>query len=258
MSDLARRAVMSVVVTTYNRNDALKAVLRALNQQTDGSFDVIVADDGSEPNASAISEEFGAKHVWQPHNGFRAAAIRNRAVEASRGDYLVFLDGDCIPRPSFIRHHRALAEAGWFVTGNRALLSQQATASVLSSADPLRQNWPLHRVRGGINRLSPFLTLPIPRKRLATEWKGAQSCNLGIWRSDFDRVGGFDEAYQGWGYEDSDFVVRLIHAGVKRKDGRFATGVVHLWHPQNDRTSTARNLERLQTRLRLVAPAYAD
>src|SRR5712664_184022 len=140
MSDLARRAVVSVIVTTYNRLDALKAVLHGLNRQTDGSFEVIVADDGSEPNASATSKEFGAKHVWHPHNGFRAAAIRNRAVEASGGDYLAFLDGDCIPRPSFIRRHRALAETGWFVTGNRVLLSQQATASVLSSHDHLRQN----------------------------------------------------------------------------------------------------------------------
>jgi N-terminal domain of galactosyltransferase len=73
------------------------------------------------------------------------------------------------------------------------------------------------------------------------------TCNLGMWRSDFDRAGGFDEAYVGWGYEDSDLVIRLFRTGVKRKDGRFATGVIHLWHEPNDQRSSGQNLKRLFT-----------
>jgi glycosyltransferase involved in cell wall biosynthesis len=206
--------LVSVIVSTYNRHDALAAVLRGLAAQTERNFETIVADDGSEPDVSTLSKHYGAKHVWHSHAGFRAAAIRNRAVEVSSGAYLIFLDGDCIPRPSFVARHRALAECGWFVAGNRALLSEGATARLLASGHHLPANLFLSRLRGDINRLAPLLTLPIPRKLSSKEWQGAKACNLGIWRADFDRAGRFDEAYQGWGYEDSDLVVRLIRWGV--------------------------------------------
>lgn len=249
---------VSVIVTTFDRLDALAAVLRGLAAQTDRKFEIIVADDGSEPDASALAREFHAGHVWHPHNGFRAAAIRNRAVESSRGDYLIFLDGDCMPRPSFVARHRWLAEPGWFVAGNRSLLSEQATSRLLRDGGRLPGNWLLRCLRGEINRIGPLLTLPIPRKMQPAKWTGAQSCNLGMWRSDFDRAGGFDAAYEGWGYEDSDLVIRLIRDGVKRKDGRFSTGVVHLWHPPRNRTSSSLNFERLQSVLRRSQAAQAS
>ena len=92
--------------------------------------------------------------------------------------------------------------------------------------------WLAERWRGGINRLSALLRLPLgPLRRLRQRaWRGARGCNLAIWRSDLDRVDGFDADYSGWGKEDSDIIVRLMHAGVRRKDGMFATGVLHLWH----------------------------
>jgi glycosyltransferase involved in cell wall biosynthesis len=236
---------VSIIVSTYNRPDALTAVLRGLANQTNQNFETVVADDGSDPDASQIAANFQAKHVWHPHDGFRAAAIRNRAVEASSGDYLIFLDGDCIPRPSFVERHRALAEAGWLVAGNRTLMSQEATARYLKSGGHVPGGWLGARLRGDINRIAPLLTLPIPRKLSPARWDGAMTCNLAMWRADFDRVGGLDEAYCGWGYEDSDLVVRLFRAGVKRKDGRFATGVVHLWHEPNDQRQSGQNLSRL-------------
>ena len=76
-------------------------------------------------------------------------------------------------------------------------------------------------------------------------WRGARSCNLAIWRADLDRVDGFDSDYSGWGKEDSDIIVRLLHAGVRRKDGVFATGVLHLWHREADRGRLAENERRL-------------
>jgi glycosyltransferase involved in cell wall biosynthesis len=240
---------VSIIVTTHNRPDALAAVLSGLADQTHRNFEIVIADDGSEPDASTLAGAFGARHVWHPHRGFRAAAIRNRGVEASSGNYLIFLDGDCVPRPSFVERHHALAEPGWFVAGNRALLSEKATSDVLSFGGRLPGNWLLLRLRGDLDRIGPLLTLPIPRKMKPGKWTGAQACNLAMWRSDFDRAGGFDEAYEGWGYEDSDLVVRLIRNGIRRMDGRFSTGVVHLWHPPRDRTSSLLNFNRLQVTL---------
>ena len=76
-------------------------------------------------------------------------------------------------------------------------------------------------------------------------WRGARSCNLAIWRADLDRVDGFDADYSGWGKEDSDIIVRLLHAGVRRKDGVFATGVMHLWHAEAERRRLAENERKL-------------
>ena len=249
--------LISVIVTTYNREDALDAVLRSLARQTDRDFEVIVADDGSKAPTAALVEAWKARlghaltHVWHEDRGFRAAEIRNRAIIASRGDYVVFLDGDCIARPDFVVTHRRLAEPGCFVTGNRILLSPELTAEVLR--DKLEPetwsfaDWIGQRLHGGINRLSALVRLPLgPLRRLRQRaWRGARSCNLAVWRSDLDRVDGFDAAYSGWGKEDSDIIVRLLRAGVRRKDGVFATGVLHLWHAEVDRSALSENERKL-------------
>ncbi len=122
--------LISLIVTTHEREDALDAVLRSLSTQTDRDFEVIVADDGSGPATADLIESWKPRlgrplaHAWQPHEGFRASEIRNRAIIASNGSYCIFLDGDCIARPDFVARHRVLAERGWFVTGNRILMSQ--------------------------------------------------------------------------------------------------------------------------------------
>jgi glycosyltransferase involved in cell wall biosynthesis len=249
--------LISIVVTTWNREDALDAVLRSLADQTDRDFEVIVADDGSGPATAKLIADWTAifgdrlKHVWQEHRGFRAAEIRNRAILASSGTYCIFLDGDCIARPGFVATHRRLAQQGWFVTGNRILMSETLTQTVLrNKLDPEHwtyRQWARERGRGGINRTVPLMRLPLGplRKLRFRAWRGARSCNLGIWRRDLDRVDGFDCAYEGWGREDSDLLIRLLRAGVRRKDGVFATGVLHLWHPAADRSWLPDNDKKL-------------
>jgi len=249
--------LISVIVSTYNREDALDAVLRSLARQTDADFEVVVADDGSGPATAKLIEAWKARighrleHVWQEDRGFRLAEIRNRAILAARGAYCIFLDGDCIVQPDFIATHRRLAKPGWFVTGNRILLSQVLTQKVLSeklTPETWRlPDWIAERRRGGINRLSALLRIPLgPLRRLRqSAWRGARCCNLAAWRSDLDRIDGFDTDYVGWGKEDSDFIVRLMRAGARRKDGNFATGVLHLWHAEADRSKLAANESKL-------------
>jgi glycosyltransferase involved in cell wall biosynthesis len=250
--------LISVILTTYQREDALDAVLRALARQTDRAFEVIVADDGSGPPTRAVVERRAAqadipiRHVWQEDRGFRLAEIRNRAIRASNGTYCIILDGDCVPRPNFIAVHRRLAEPGWFVTGNRVLMSRELTERIVAQAGEVEfyglQEWIALRRLGKINRLAPLLSLPLgPLRRLRSRaWRGARACNLAVWRCDLDRVDGFDATYNGWGLEDSDLLIRLLRAGIRRKDGNFATGVLHLWHPENDRSSLPDNQRRLE------------
>lgn len=250
-------ALVSVIVTTYNRVDALDAALRALARQSDQDFEIVIADDGSRPETAHIVESWEPrlpvplKHVWHEHRGFRGGEIRNRGILASAGEICIFLDGDCLASADFVAAHRRLHEPGWFVTGNRILLSRELTDSVLARG-AAAETWSFpallrERLRGGINRLLPTLRLRLGplRKLYPQSWEGAQTCNLAVARRDLDRIDGFDCAYTGWGLEDSDLVVRLLHAGVRRKDGRFATGVLHLWHAQNDRTQLPANRARL-------------
>lgn len=248
--------LISVVVSTYDRPDALAAVLRGLSRQSDRNFEVVIADDGSGPATAATiaawNDKLGVplRHVRHKHDGFRAAEIRNRAILASAGAYCVFLDGDCIPRPDFLAQHRALAEPGWFVAGNRILLSPELTAQVLAH-DLEPERWGLAsllvRWPRGVNRLLPALHLPLGalRKTAPVRWEGARTCNLAVARADLDTVDGFDASFAGWGLEDSDLAIRLIHAGVRRKDGRCATGVFHLWHPADNRAGLPENEARL-------------
>src|SRR5439155_2791962 len=128
---------LSVVISTYERPDALDAVLWALSEQTESDFDVVVADDGSGRETEAVVErwqgELGSRlaHVRQPDEGFRLALVRNRAARAARGDALVFLDGDCVPRQGLVRAVARAARPGWFLGSRRLMLSKSLTARVL-------------------------------------------------------------------------------------------------------------------------------
>ncbi len=257
---------LSVIMTTYNRPDALNAVLLALMRQTTVSpdeWEIIVADDGSAEPTRSVIQQFSKQgdvpvwHVWHPDNGFRAAEIRNRAAIRATGDYLVFLDGDCMPMPDFIAKHKAVAEPGKAVAGNRILLSKRYTSELLSSQNPIKPcnwnpfQWTGARWQGKVNKSVGWLRLDLEkwRDRKATDWRIFRSCNVGIWKKDFLKVDGFDAAFSGWGYEDSDLAVRLLRAGVTLRDGRFAVPVLHLWHADNDRNRQAENWKKFEMTL---------
>jgi GT2 family glycosyltransferase len=252
--------LVSVVITTYNRSDALLAVLAGLAKQTDRHFEVVVADDGSRPEHTAailgapVSKALRVVHVWHPDVGFTASRIRNRGVAASCGDYIVFLDGDCVPELDFIARHKALAQHGFFVNGSRVLLSPTLTLKVSTGVEQVSGRsawyWLRQRAQGHASKLTGLLRLPdMPwRNHRAFSWKGIRSCNLGCWRTDFERVNGFDESFVGWGHEDADFVLRLHNNGVARKNGFCATEVFHLWHKEAARNQESDNAAVVKAR----------
>ena len=249
---------IAVIVTTYNRPDALAAVLDGYGAQSDVDFELIVADDGSAEDTRALVSDcakrlpFPVTLRWQEDRGFRAAAIRNQAVALTTADYLVFTDGDCVPSRHFIRRHRVLAEPGCFVAGNRILLPRAFTDRILREHLPIHTwgnaRWLAAWLKRDANRLLPLLRFSpdaVFRRARPQRWHGVKTCNLAVWRDDLVRVNGLDERYEGWGLEDSDFVIRLLHAGVRHKSGRFFVPVFHLWHAENDRGRLAENEARL-------------
>lgn len=245
----------SIIVSTYNRPDALHLVLLALQEQNRNDFEVIIADDGSTTDTRLMLEavrsqlDYPLHHIWQADDGFRAAAARNKAVVVSQGKYLIFLDGDCVPLNSFVENHLHLAEPQSFVVGNRVLLKESFTQCVLVTKEAIYNwhslDWLLARCCGRCNRFFPFIRLPFLRK-WRQKWEGVKTCNLGVFKDDFLAVNGFDERYCGWGYEDSDLVIRLLKSGIKRKDGHGAIPVIHLWHPENDQTRERINYQQLR------------
>ena len=256
---------ISFIVLTYNRSDALLAVLRSLAAQCGVDHEVLIADDGSsQAQVDMLYKNCPAfrcpvRHVWHPDIGFTAAAARNLGAYHSQSDYLVFLDGDCVPGKSFVAAHTSLAEQGLFVNGSRVLLSQRLTTKVVGqSLDLLAQPavfWLKTRLQGDSNKLLHMLFWPwsLFRVQRGFKWRGIRSCNLGVWRSDFVAANGFDETFEGWGHEDADLVLRLSHFGVRRKNGFLATEVYHLWHQENQRSQASVNhtkvLERMKTSL---------
>ncbi len=254
-------SLISVIITTYNWPEVLESCINSLLDQHDKNFEIIIANDGSSITTHSLIEHLTKlsnipiKHAYHEDNGFRAGTIRNKAVALSDGEYLVFIDGDCVVFPHFISRHRQLAELGYFVPGNRILLSQAFTQTTLKNKIPLHNQSIIFFIKlwlqRKINRITPFIYSPLSFLRYLNpiRWDKAMTCNLAMFKDDFIAVNGFDEAYEGWGYEDSDLVIRLIHNGIKRKEGRFALPVLHHWHRQNDQSKHDENFQRLMQRL---------
>lgn len=258
-----KKSKSSVIVLTYNRPEALFAVLYGLRHQSTNPSEVIIADDGSSiENKFSIKKylqdqqwPFKIKYLWHPDVGFTASRARNMGFFYSSGDYIILLDGDCVPRTDFIFQHQSIGRHGCFINGSRVLLDRDLSNKLIASPWIIQNSsyyWLRQRLFGTANKwIAPFLRIP-SRLRSASgsfRWKGIRSCNLSLWRSDFDRINGFDESFVGWGHEDADFVWRLHQSGCRRINGFWGTEVFHLWHQEASRDRESVNASRLQARI---------
>jgi len=261
---------LSIIVGTYNWPDALRLCLNSLGSQSNRDFEIIVADDGSgSQTAELISRVSGTlpmniRHVWQEDIGFRKSLILNVAIREARGGYLIFLDGDCIAQPDFVARHLELAQPGCLVTGSRIMLGKTLTKELLLHEKLdfglFLRKAPAYRLRNQISKLLPlFLRAPNTgfRDYRSFIWRRIKGCNLACWREDALRIGGFDEGLTGWGHEDADFVLRLHEIGVVRRSGAWATEILHLWHPDADRSLEESNRRIVSERIAAVKERLA-
>jgi glycosyltransferase involved in cell wall biosynthesis len=232
----------SVIVTVYNRPEMLSACLRALALQTVRPDEVIVSDDGSNPEAvkrmQAVFGElpFPVRYVWQEDRGYRLAAARNNAIRAAGGEYLLSLDCDILLLPDALAVHLAQARPGRFLAANRAWVGEEAIRALLNqelSARLLEVAW------AGADRrhLKPahrqfVRNLWLRKVGLAQRHKPKiLGCHFSLFRADIERINGFDEHYVGWGLEDDDFTLRLHQAGIRGQSLILQARALHLWHP---------------------------
>ena len=230
---------VSVIVSTYNWPSALAAVLKSLSDQTVQPYEVIVADDGSTDETAQVIASFGFKHIWHEDHGFRLAEIRNKALAAARGEWVVFLDGDCVCPPKFVERQIKLSGESILLAGNRRLLSEAESEHWHLGGDFQGFIGKFGRMKLG------YWPFQFGRNFSQKRWQKLRGCNIGISREDAIAIRGFDESYKGWGREDSDFAVRAINYGLRLRLGQMAVTVLHLYHTEADRSDFNENDLRL-------------
>jgi len=235
----------SVIVSTYNRPDWLEKVLWGFEQQFFKNFEIIIADDGSTEETTQLIQQFQEHsslrihRVWQEDNGFQKTMILNKAIKAAKGDYLIFTDGDCIPRNDFVSTHLSLRKPGHYLSAGYLKLTIEISEKITREnivkqecfdpkwlvAQGLKKSFKLNKLsnhRLKTNLLNTFTT----SKR---SWNGNNSSG---WRKDIVAVNGFDERMQ-YGGEDRELGERLINNGIKSLQIRYSTVAVHLEHSRD-------------------------
>jgi hypothetical protein len=248
-----RAAQISLIISTYERPGPLDQVLQGVQGQSEAPAEILIADDGSGPATRELISQWQKRlsaplrHVWQPDEGFRKTLILNQSVAAAKGDYMVLLDGDCVPQRKFLADHAALAEKNFWVQGRRCFVEEKFAPEFRVANTPIFR-WML---TGRITGLPKAVRLPWPVVRRNTAQRGIIGCNMGFWREDLLAINGFDEEYTGWGIgEDSDAGTRLYHLGRARKFVYGRAIVYHLNHPQAPRGHIEASRQRLAETIR--------
>jgi len=233
---------LSVILSTYNSPTLLRKVLCGYSVQTHRPFEVVIADDGSTAETRDLIArsrgdlDLDLRHVWHEDDGFRKCTILNKAIQATDADYLVFSDGDCIPRRDFLAVHHEMKEPGHFLSGGYFKLPRNVSEALTEddviagrATDPehlrergLRWSWRYLRLRAAprLGRLFDSVT------STKATWNGH---NASGWREDIVRVNGFDERMK-YGGEDRELGERLMNLGVHSKQIRHRAICIHLWH----------------------------
>jgi glycosyltransferase involved in cell wall biosynthesis len=233
---------LSVIISTYNEPRWLEKVIWGYAAQSHQDFELLIADDGSTEETAVCIQQLqravglAIQHIWHEHNGFRKCAILNKAIAAAANEYLVFADGDCVPRWDFLATHAALAERGYLLSGG-VLRLPMALSECITEQDILAHRitdpaWLLAHGLGNNKRLGWLTRGPRTAALLdamtttRATWNGG---NASGWKTDLLRVNGYDERLQ-YGGLDRELGERLMNAGIRGKQIRHRAIAVHLDH----------------------------
>jgi glycosyltransferase involved in cell wall biosynthesis len=240
---------ISVIVPTYNRPQALKLCLLSLKDQSILPSEVLIADDGSSSETrdavdtmkNALKAVFPIKHVWQEDVGFRKPRILNEAVRNSTGDYLVFIDGDCLAHRHFIRAHIEQSDPEAILGGKRVEIGKKLTEQLLKEGTILNSFHPRlivdslagnsRKVEEAIQIKNPFLRRLMHRDQIDND--GIWGCNFSLYKQLFIDINGCDEDFLDGSLEDNDLGIRVLNQGKSVRSVRGLAIVFHLWHPSS-------------------------
>jgi glycosyltransferase involved in cell wall biosynthesis len=244
----------SLLISTYNRPDALELCLKSILRQTVQPFEVVICDDGSTAETKDLITKYQEQtsipiiHVWQPDDGFKVGQIRNKGIAQVMSNYVIQVDGDIIMHKHFIKDHLAICREGFFTTSSRVLLSEKNTVTLLKNNSII-----VNKFSKGDKNYFNSLYIPLLRNLFATSYKQkgkylfyVKGCNMGFWKSDLVKINGYDEAFTGWGMEDTDLCIRLINAGVNKQFLKFGGVTYHLFHKEASRAMLEKNTAMMQ------------
>jgi glycosyltransferase involved in cell wall biosynthesis len=250
---------VSLIITTYNAPHFLEWCLGSVSWQTFQPCEVIVADDGSSTETQAIINKWRASltcplvHSFQPDVGFRLSRSRNLAALKASGDWIVYLDGDCLMPRMFLERLSTLFARGRLIFGSRKLLSMEDTTHILSSFPEDKSVRPLF-----VGKKFWRVPLGFLRRFPRRSWRNVRGFLMALRREDLYALHGFDEGYRSWGLEDSEFAVRANRAGLTLTDSRYKTSLLHLYHPEPSNNVKSENdemfLELLKDERRYISP----
>lgn len=240
---------IALLISTFNRPDALELCLKSIINQVLLPDEIIIADDGSTYLTKNVIEAYKDKinsrvvHVWHEDNGFQLAKIRNKAIAQIEADYIIQIDGDLVLHPYFIKDHRDFAKPNTFVRASRVYLDKELTERKLSYKE-----FRINCFERGVSNVYSALRMPMLRSFFENSYKikGYQKweihgCNMAFWREDALKVNGYNEDFVGWGPEDKEFVARLLNLGLQKRFLKFGAIVFHLWHHINEKDNLNNN-----------------
>lgn len=242
---------VSVIIAAYNNFPWLRMCLEGLRLQRAQGFEIIIADDGSDSGTVeqinryiSSHPEMNIRHVWHADSGWRKNIALNNAVASSSGEYLLFIDADCIPAPDWVSDHLRLRRPDTIIAGRRITIAPFQN-SVFEEYDELPANWWTRFTFSVISGFWRFpkrsrhgrvFRLPIIHGHGLLERPSGNliGCNMGVWRSDLLSLNGFDERYLDAGLgEDIDLCVRFLARGGKVIKTPHQVRMVHRHHASN-------------------------
>lgn len=244
--------MVSLIISTYNRPDALHVCLDSVFKQTVFPDEIIIGDDGSTHETRLVIEEFQQRktipihHIWHEDTGFRLAKMRNKCIAQTKGEYIIQIDGDVMLHPDFVKDHIAMSEKGCYIKGGRVNLTRHKTERICKKGCFVPVRW--YSIGIADKRMNCIHALGCAKYlslRYRKHTSPALGCNMSFWKKDLIKINGYDEFYEGWGEEDYDIAYRLLRNGCKKKYMKFSGIQYHLWHEDKFMYNSKRNKQYL-------------
>tara|TARA_R100000935_G_scaffold1421_2_gene4413 strand:- start:1967 stop:2752 length:786 start_codon:yes stop_codon:yes gene_type:complete len=235
----------ALLISTYNWPEALDLVLKSALNQSQFPDEILIADDGSKEDTKVIISSYQQKstitikHIWQEDKGFRKSMILNKAISASTSDYIIEIDGDCLMHKDFVKDHISRVEEGVFLYGSRVNIKKEALSKIFEN-----KICQFSFLSGLIRKRTRNLRIPFLRdsyKASPLFSPKVRGCNLSYWRKDFVEVNGYNEDMEGWGREDSEFILRILNHGIHGKRLRYGGIIYHLYHTESSKNNLEDN-----------------
>lgn len=233
---------VAVILSTYNHPRWLEKVLWGYMKQTFRAFDLFIADDGSGEETAELIRHYqensalNLHHIWQPDKGFRKCRILNRAIQETNADYLIFSDGDCIPRTDFVEKHLNNLRKGCFLSGGNIKLNRNVSEAItredVDAQRPFKLGWLLKTGQPMTSKFIKLVRNPATANLLnritptRATWNGH---NVSGWKADILKVNGYNEDMM-YGGLDRELGERLMNAGITGRQVRYSAICVHLHH----------------------------